>query len=289
MPGYGNQFNDEGLQVLWNASSIKMIQTCPRLYKYQMIDGFSPSEESVHLAFGSAFAEAQEHYQVLISQGHENPLREVVREAMKASADWDFDNNKKDQFTLIRTIVWYFDHFEGADLKTATINGKPAVEIKFTIDLGDGLNFLVGTLDRVVEKSGSRYILDNKTTSTGITPHYFRGYSPDNQVTAYSLAGTTIFNSPVAGVIIDVAQIAQGFSEFSRAPVLRTSAQMEEWREDALRWIKFAHECTKADHFPMNTTSCGNYGGCPFRSVCSLSPEHRDRYLRAEFKKENVE
>ena len=40
--------------------------------------------------------------------------------------------------------------------------------------------------------------------------------------------------------------------------------------------------------FPMNFTACENYGGCPFKPVCTTRPNDREKYLRATLKKRTM-
>jgi hypothetical protein len=33
----------------------------------------------------------------------------------------------------------------------------------------------------------------------------------------------------------------------------------------------------------MNLSACGNYGGCPFRELCSRSPKVRENFLKSDY------
>ena len=178
------------------------------------------------------------------------------------------------------------DQFEDDALKTITLaDGSPAVELMFTLDLGNGL-VLRGKLDRLVDYAGDTYVLDQKTTGTTITPRYFEGWSPDTQMSAYTFAGQALYKLPIKGVILDAAQIAVGFTRFERGFVFRSSAQLEEWYKSALYHIEAARSATREGYFPQRFSSCGNFGGCEFRGVCSRSPEVREQFLKADFVKE---
>jgi len=283
MKDYGNQFDEDGIQFKWNAHSIEAYITCPRLYEYTVVLGYRSPQASVHLDFGGSYADALEIYHS--SEGdHEQALRQAVVYARVASRNWQHEDNLKTRWTLIRTLVWYLDHF-AKDMKTAVFDGEPAVEARFTLELTD-TDFLVGTLDRVVEDSNGRYyILDQKTTGSTLSPHYFRQFTPNMQVDAYTWAGNVIYPEPIKGVVIDAAQIAVGFTEFQRATILRTKGQLQEWYDNTVHWIKQAKRDAERGFFPMNTSSCSKYGGCPFRQICSLSPEFRLNFLDANYEK----
>jgi hypothetical protein len=97
------------------------------------------------------------------------------------------------------------------------------------------------------------------------------------------MAAKVIYQTPVKGVIIDAVQIAVGFSRFSRGFTYRTDAQINEWLYDTRRWFALAESYAIENYWPMNDKSCHKYGGCPFRKVCSKSPEVRDKFLASDF------
>ncbi|NBT31626.1 MAG: PD-(D/E)XK nuclease family protein [Rhodobacteraceae bacterium] len=284
----------DGLQFAWDATSIELAQTCLRKYYYSMILGIRPKRESVHLLFGGIYASALENFYKYRAEGDsiEDALLRVVDEALVASWDFEksqpkhFDDTKKTRPNLIRTIVWYIDQFaeETEDgIRTYHLqNGKPAVELSFTLEANDEI-LLCGHLDRVVDMGGSLYVMDQKTTGGTVGTYYFEQFSPNNQMSLYSWAGQAILRSPVRGVIIDAAQIAVNFTRFERGITTRTKDQLDEWYESALYTIELARSATALQRFPMNLSACGNYGGCPFRELCSRSPKVRENFLKSDY------
>lgn len=216
---------------------------------------------------------------------------------------WASDHPAKNRETLIRSVIWYLDHFKDDPAATLILaNGKPAVELSFRMELDWGPKaattykngyavdlgqpyILSGHLDRVVEFGGQKYVMDRKTTGSSPTPHYFDGFAPDNQMSIYTLAARVQFSTPVAGVIIDAAQIAVGFTRFQRGFTYRTETQLEEFLTDAHYWFAQAEGFAQAGYWPMNDRACGMYGGCTFRKVCSKSPEVRERFLESDFER----
>lgn len=298
----------DGLQFAWDGTSLELAQTCLRKYYYTMIRGIKPRRTSVHLLFGGLYATALEHFYKHRAEGLsiEEALREIIRETMIESWEHErtesgerisgtgqaiyFDDTKKTRVNLIRTIVWYIDQFadETEDgIKTYHLqNGKPAVELSFTLELDDELLYC-GHLDRVVEFGGHLYVMDQKTTLGTVGTYYFDQFSPNNQMSGYSWAGQAILGSPVRGVIIDAAQIAVNFTRFERGMTTRTKDQLEEWYDSALWTIKLARQATALDQWPMNLSACGNYGGCPFRQLCSRSPSVRENYIKSDYNEHN--
>ena len=297
-------FDERGAQFAWDSTSIKAAERCARYYQYKLIDGWRSPFESVHLWFGGIYASSLEAFHEAEAAGadREDAIRLAVRHALVESWDHDrdaegnripdtgkpgmFDNPQKTRDNLIRTIVWYFEHFKEERLHTLILsNGRPAVEHSFQIPVDDGILFS-GHLDRVIEdNSGDKYVHDQKTTTQTISPHYFKQFKPDTQFTMYPFAGKMIYDTPISGVIIDAAQIAVGFSRFARCPTTRTEDELDEWYEETMMLIERTRRYTLDGFFPRNPASCNNYGGCEFREICTRPPHVRENFLQGDFVK----
>ena len=315
-PKRSKSFDESGAQFAWDSTSIKLAETCLRKYKLKMIDGWQPIGKGVHLRFGGHYATAIEHYykhKVVEGMDHDAALEAVVLEALcdtweyepfteaddkssaqatlpngrvvkaETGAPWDSLHNLKTRATLIRTIIWYLEQFKDDPATPITLSsGKPAVELSFTLPVGDDV-ILAGHLDRLAEYADNIYVMDEKTTGTSINSYYFDQFSPDTQMSLYTYAGQVIWNVPVKGVVIDAAQIAVGFTRFERGMTMRTQGQLNEWFDNTMYRIADARKATLDNYFPMNPSSCGNFGGCEFRGICSLDPNARERFLKADF------
>lgn len=295
-------FNNDGVQVVWDSTSLKRADTCPRKYQYEMLEGWTSPYLSVHLWFGSIYASSLELFHKLTASGEDRPsaLRAVVHHALIESWNHDldsegnripgtggparFDHNTKNRETLIRTIVWYFDHFAEDHYTTyITSEGKAAVEFTFQLPVDEGITFS-GHIDRLcLDPEGNLFVHDQKTTGTTIGPYYFKGFKPDIQFSLYTLAAKIIYKAPVKGVIVDAAQIAVGFTRFGRTPILHTDDELNEFYEETMTLVELTQRYTRDNYFPRRPSACGNYGGCVFREVCSRPPQVRENFLRADF------
>lgn len=199
---------------------------------------------------------------------------------------WQSDHNTKTRENLIRTIVWYIDQFgEDDSCKTVILsNGQPAVEHSFRLEWDNDIVYC-GHLDRLVEYGGHHYVQDQKTTGSTITSRFFDGFNPDSQMSGYTFAGKALFGIPVKGVMIDGAQIAVGFTRFERGFTFRSEDQLNEWYDNSMYHITRAQQATRDNYFPLNPSSCGNYGGCEFRHICSKAPSIREQFLKGDFVK----
>ena len=294
-------FHADGWQFAWDSTSLKNFVSCPRYYQFTNLEGWRSQIRSAHLEFGGHYAKALERFHKLRAEGQAywDAAKEVLRLLLIETWNYDLDaegnripgtgqaadwmHNTKTRDTLARSVIWYLHHFENDSMETVILdNGKAAVELSFTLEL-DGEFIYCGHMDRLVSFAGDVMVQDQKTSGSTITSKYFAGFSPDYQMTGYSLAGQIIFGAPIAGVSIDAAQIAVGFTEFSRGFAPRQPAQLEEFRSEVLHYAKLARAYHAAGYFPMNRTSCGMFGGCAFQKVCSGLPCHRTALLEAGF------
>lgn len=285
--------------------------------------GWQPDQKSAHLIFGGIYASALEDYHKAIAQGidREQAIRDVVHMALietwehdkcelcegtgyklvkqetSVACDicegagivegsghpWDSNHNLKTRGNLVRSIVWYFEQFRDDPCTTVILStGAAAVEHSFKLPVDNGI-VLAGHLDRLVEYSGALYVQDQKTSGSTITGRFFDGFNPDTQMSLYTWAGKAIFSIPVKGVMIDAAQIAVGFTRFERGFTFRSDDQLDEWYDGAMHTIETARRATADQYFPMNPSSCGNFGGCEFRNVCNKAPSVRNQFLKGDF------
>ncbi len=287
------------LQLGIDSTSLGEFKICPRRYYYSLVEGWQTRLQSAHLVFGIALHKARETYDYARSSGagHEDALDKSLGEVLQSTWNselgrpWLSDIPIKTRVTLVRTVVWYLDTLGQDDpLQTVQLaNGRPAVELSFRFDSGyrsrlTGEAFLFcGHLDRIARFHEQYYIVDIKTTGHSLDERFFGQFTPDNQMSLYALAGRVGYSIPVSGLIIDGVQIGVGFSRFSRFPITRDEAQINEWYEGAGHWLAQIEHCAATGSWPQNDKSCGVYGGCQFRKVCSRSPVARQTWLEANF------
>jgi hypothetical protein len=281
----------EGIQFAFDQTTLTLVETCHYKYKLRILDRWEPKHKSVHLLFGGWYASALERYYKFRAEGDESN-RALIRTVHQALCDtwidgqpWISDHDTKTRENLIRSIVWYVDQFENEKIEIMRlVNGKPAVEYSFALPVDNDIVF-AGHIDRLVNYAGDPYIMDQKTTKYTIGPRFFDDFTPNTQVSMYTFAGQMIYKMPVKGVIIDAAQIAVGFTRCERGFAFRSEGQLHEWYDSTMRHIEEVQENTLRNHFPLRTTSCGLYGGCEFRAICSRSPEVREKFLEGDYQR----
>ncbi len=291
-----------GLQLAFDSTSLTALKTCPRKYQYEIVEGWTGRSVSVHLAFGIAVHEGKERYDRARAEGrgYDEAVEEVIERALmdtwnpelQRPVPWCLSGDpNKNRLTLIRTLVWYFEEYREDALETIVFaDGKPAVELSFSFDTnfwtqGGNTHYgdkgaakmperfvLCGHIDRLGELNGAPHVADVKTTKHTISESFFASFTPNTQFSMYPLAARVFYSLPVRGIVVDGIQVAVTFSRFERRVLPRSDESLSDFLRDCGQWFKVAESYARAGHWPMNETSCGNYGGCPFRIVCSHPP-----------------
>jgi hypothetical protein len=284
-----------------------------------MLQGWEPRNKGLHLVFGGLYAGGVERYAHARAKGasHQDSTVAMVKWALEASGErhhdpdcptsmppydaactcgqnhftpWHDeahpDSNIKNRYTLIRSLVWNVEERLTSPFKTHILaNGKPAVELSFNFpftEIRGELVTLSGHLDEVVKAEGDLWVRDDKTTKSALDANYASQYTPNNQMSLYSVAGKIVLANPVRGVLVKAAQIGVNFTRFKTFQVPRPPGVLAEWMEDTKRWITLAHQYAEANYWPMNDKSCFL---CSFKKVCAVSPSHRAAHLKEDFVK----
>lgn len=295
------------IQYAWDSTSLGYMKTCPRLYQYQMIEGYAPKGESIHLRFGIEYHKALEDYERgrAAKLPHDDALHDALREMHARTWDWQPEAREgkrseslKSKANLYALVIGYCDKFKDDPTETYIMqDGRAAVEVSFRFELdwgpgpvvtGGGITpdqpyLLCGHLDRIVEFNDGLYFMDHKTTSSTPGSYYFDQFHPNNQMTLYTLASQIILESPIRGGIITAAQLMDGTPRFVRGFTYRTPDQINEWLGDLKFLLAQAEDYAAEGYWPMNDTACDKFGGCRFRDICQKSPGVRDSFLASNF------
>jgi len=300
------------VQYAWDSVSLTSILSCPRRYKYQILDGLVPNNPSyaIALVFGIQFHKGLEYYHKARADEHDHDsavklaIRKLLLEpatvslptddevdAAREATDPDEDdgidlrNSKvRTRYYLVRALVWYLEHYRDDPAETIILaNGAPAVELSFRIPLQlDVLGtpmLLCGHIDRGVTFNDRIYSADYKTTKS-ISRQWFDMFDLSHQMTGYTIAGTAIFPEPARGVMIDGVALQVGQVRFSRGWTRRSQGQIEEYFELLSEVRDKAIRYAETGRYPMNTASCYF---CEFKEICKQSPEYRDRFIRQHY------
>jgi len=286
-----DMFSEElpGLQLVWDATSFKQFQFCPRSYQYAIISGFRPRNESKHLTFGRHFHTALEAFDGAMALGvhWEDARRLALDVALKVTKGWESRDKDKNRFTLIRSVDWYCQHY-GPDNPVKILllpSGKPAIEVSFRIMTlmlaSTGEDFaLAGHIDALVSFIGNYYAMERKTTGKAINTTWFGTFDPDIQIELYNWAGGTLLEQNLSGVLLDGTQVLVNSNSFGRHIIMKTRAQVNETFQDIASILLSADRYAQEEYWPKYTRNCW---ACPYSAVCSNQPSIRDQQLREDF------
>lgn len=281
------------LQLAWDSTSLRALKTCPRKYYYSIVRGLRHKVPAFPLEFGILFHTAMEHYShytIFEKLSHNVALRKVLQDTLPiARAKLKGAKPERQPMSFARAVVNYLDRFEHDVIETAVRpNGHPAAELSFRLALPletpDGGEYLYcGHIDRLARYAGGLYVLDYKTTASYLGSSFFKKFTPDAQMSGYTLAGKVLMGEKVEGTMIDGVKLSGLTNEFERGFAPRHDDTIDEWAGDLLYWIKQAEGYARQNYWPLNDTACHHYSGCQFVDICSKSPQMREQYLTADF------
>ena len=304
--------NIPGLQTSWDATCLSSIQRCAFLYATTYIEQLEPLQESISLKFGTAFHSSLETYTKAIFAGapHKEAQALALRHAHSETGDYTKDKEgniisftpwvhslpRKEMIgivPLLRAIIWYTDTYIEDDFVTVQKeNGDPAIELSFTLPAGqENLAgepyFYVGHMDRLAEWRKKIWVCDWKTTSQSLDSQWYRDtFDPTTQGYLYMIAGNAMYHKKVDGIMYDLVGSQVYGTKFDRLHLVWKGDEfMNEFLAEQYQWIKFAEACALAEEWPRNFNSCGMYGGCPLRDLCTSPKKLRGRLANSLLKR----
>src|SRR5207253_8848466 len=106
------------IQFAYDSTSLGYLKTCPRLYQYIMLEGYSTRDESIHLRFGIEYHQALQDYAITRAKGikHEDAIHDTIRALHSRVFNWMPDRSAragryKNRETIVGLVVDHLDHF----------------------------------------------------------------------------------------------------------------------------------------------------------------------------------
>lgn len=293
-------------------SSLEKFTTCPRSAEYYICAKRESAEERTALIFGKIAHKCLE----VFYRNTEKP-RDVVKAEMHAVAAMEYaawqppEDDFRNYGMMTNLIEDYSDAYPLEEGENVFLpSGLPAIELPFAVPLGevevnaellvrDGKTGIVakrqvgvvkvvwtGRIDRMYRSQGRLYLMDHKTTSM-MGPSFFKEFELSSQVYGYVWAASKLLTESVYGFTVNAIAVRRptktGKSlQFERAIVPLSQPLLTEWVDDTLQIISNFLDMGIVGRFPKHTKWCvGKYGECPYRSICSLPPEHRELMLNS--------
>jgi hypothetical protein len=284
------------IPIEWNetfefldSSKMKELARCPRKFFYRYILGFTSNNKSIHPVFGSALHLALEY---LYQNGLEGKNLPIAMELFKEEFYQDFPEIVAESFApkspsyAYKALEGYIKFYGEADSRNyevldTELNGE------FFISTEDPTRTMTMKLDVALKdkKTGKIVVMDHKTSQVR-SSMWTNSWILDLQMNNYLLGAIENYGEDkVTGIIVNglfFTKTKTGSSDsFIRIPVLYDAVKMVghlatiNWYYDLYEhYMQKFSEAKENDlvlnSFPRNPTACGDYGGCPYHSICQV-------------------
>lgn len=288
---------------LWDNTRLTSYKTCPRQYLYRHVLHWTPEHKSPALIFGSGwhaaleviwagYATSDADLPDLIAKAYEAFCKTWVEMGLPAPEELTPDEIEhflpRTPMIAQEMLYEYFEArkhiFRDPTFKLIDIERPFAVPL----DPDNDSRWYVGRLDTTMSFRGQTIVVEHKTTTSyakngGFRSDFVDSFSPASQIDGYLYASKILYGDKVAGVWVDAALVHKSVhTAFKFIPVDRQFAQLDAFLWEVHFWIDniqgnlaVLNERSGGDYlaaFPKNTGSCQNYGGCPYRDICRMSP-----------------
>lgn len=272
--------------VAIDSTMIGTFRSCPQKLFRMYMQHWKPSEESVHLVAGGAFAEGIEAARRAFYE-QSLPPNDAVGVGLGAliAKYGDFEcppDSAKSLERVSGALEFYFENYPlGEDAATPLLfpDGRYGIEFSFAQPLpvnhpvtGEPILY-TGRADMIAEAYGGVYIYDEKTTSS-LGASWANQWEMRSQFSGYCWAAREFGFNP-SGVCVRGVSILKTKYDTAQHLTYRSPYEIERWLDQTCRDIGRMIKCWKEGYWDWNLDhACSEYGGCALRSVCkSPDPE----------------
>lgn len=269
-----------------NASSVDIINTCPRKAEYALLRGMRKEDESEALVFGKAIHAALET--LYRADPAKRSLSDMIAafEAAGASLASVPETEKRSLSNGVKILNRYFASYASDPWVIYSDDKGPFVERSFELPFKTHNKFtsvfVHGQMDAVMQntETGELVVVDHKTTST--VSDLINRVKPNLQFSLYAWAANQM-GLKVSRVMVNGIQVAKTKSDFLRIFTDRGPDDFAELDLSLTHAIEQYDKFSAADAWPMNTSSCSNYGGCQYLGICQLDKSLKENAIRAQY------
>jgi len=257
-------------------STQSTLHTCPRRFLLEKLTAANSSDstDNIDFLFGHA-----------VGAGIQNFLltRSVDAAIWDAMLSWRGDlliehpkkgKNKSIAYAVI-AIMKFADamHDLLQDWELATIDGKPAIELAFSLDMENGYIYL-GHIDAILWSPSQKKFMVLELKTTTFNSVHEAQYKNSPQALGYSIVVDSIAKRlGVDATNYDVLYLVYkaGAMEYDVLPFFKTKAQRATWLLQLQMDSTIIDFYRQTDHFPTHGESCYNFfRPCEFFGSCDL-------------------
>lgn len=272
-------------QFYINSSSVEIIQTCRRKAYYALHRNLRGEEESEALLFGTAIHRAMEaFYSAEIVNGERKLTLEEFQDAFVDVASQTLahlpDSDKRSIANGKKILEKYWDVYANDPWVVVRDEKGPFVERKFELKCHLNDVIIHGQIDCLLQnvETGEIVVCDHKTSSS-LGSDFLNRIKPNIQFSIYAWAAQ-VLGYKVNRVMVNGIQVAKTKVDLLRVFTERNSHDLLEMFDTIEDSIALYTHAELSKNWPINSASCGNWGGCQYRDICSLNAPFRETAIQ---------
>lgn len=268
-----------------NSSSVEIIQTCRRKAQYALSRNLRGEDESEALLFGTAIHMALEaFYSAPIVNGERQLTLEQFQDAFVDVAVQSLghlpDSDKRSVANGKKIIEKYWEVYQNDPWVVVKDAQGPVVERKFEFESRIPGVVIHGQIDCLLQnvETGEIVVCDHKTSSS-LGSDFMNRIKPNTQFSIYAWAAQ-VMGYKVSRVMVNGIQVAKTKTDLMRVFTDRTEIDLMEMFETIEDSVNLYKQSEERNLWPINSASCGQWGGCQYRDICSLSAPFRETAIQ---------
>jgi hypothetical protein len=283
---------------VFDSSIMNNLKECPTKFWLGDCMDYKPKGTSVHLHAGGAFAvgvEATRRAFYIDGLDRESSIMKGTMALMKTYGDFEApergSGSSKTLDRMAGALVYYWDSYplnHDSAFPIMLPGAKRGIEFSFTevlpIDHPDTGNPLLytGRLDAVLNFAGGHWGFDEKTT-TSLGPTWGGKWGLRGQFLGYTW-GCRQAGIPIKGIVVRGVSILKNSYDTAESINEYPDWMIDQWYVELLEYIDEAKRAYVSKRFRHNYgEACANYGGCQFRTICSVA--NQKPYLETHFER----
>lgn len=269
-----------------DSTMLAAFRACPQRMFRTYVEHWKPSQDSVHLVAGGAFAKGLEvarkrHFED--GAGVEESIADGLAALMAKYGDFECPpDSAKSLERTAGAYEFYFDNYPlGNDgmIPITFADGRRGIEFSFAEPLhvphpvtGDPMLY-TGRADMISSFAEGQYIVDDKTASQ-LGASWSRQWELRSQFTGYSWAARQA-GIDTQGCIVRGVSILKTKYDTQQAITYRAPWEIDRWLAQTERDVRRMIECWRSGVWDYALDgACTEYGGCALTRVCkSADPE----------------
>ena len=277
-----------------DSTKIVCFMTCPRRYFYEYVLGWRPEIPNNHLVFGAAWHKAME---VFLEHGYgADQVMEAYkaflaeyRKTMPPETDELYHPKTPDNalVVLAKYAQKYSTDLKDFDVLHIEVGGRVGINDEQSVyfKMDSICRSPRGVFSLEHKTAGSFYMWDMQwplSIQVGTYTHVLYCMYPQAEVAGVRMNGVAFKKvaKPWEDIKAGVKSKYQPPYDFHRLDAFRSRGQMHNWLWTAQYWLdqieanfQWLEDCSPDDQllysFPMNSTNCTKFNGCPWHDFCN--------------------